>query len=64
MNIGMLVLFFVMVTALFALGFYFVQKRFWTQDRNNSQTAPPSPPEGVGNTLGDTSQLWSPPKEN
>jgi hypothetical protein len=57
-----IVLFVVIVTALFAAGFYYVQKRFWPQDRNNSRTAPPSPPEGVGNDLGDKNQIWRPPE--
>ena len=57
-----IVLFVVIVTALFAAGFYYVQKRFWPQDRNNSRTAPPSPPEGVGNDLGDKNPIWRPPE--
>ena len=57
-----IVFFVVIVTALFAVGFYFVQKRFWLQDRNNSPTAPPSPPEGAGNELDDKNPLWRPPK--
>jgi hypothetical protein len=57
-----IVLFVVIVTALFAAGFYYVQKWFWAQDRNNSRTAPPSPPEGVGNDLADKNPIWRPPE--
>ena len=63
MQTGFLVVVFALVvTALFAGGFYYVQKRFWPQDRNHSRTAPPSPPEGVGNDLDDKNPIWRPPK--
>lgn len=57
-----IVLFFVIVTALFSAGFYYVQKRFWPQDRNNSRTAPLTPPEGAGNEMDDKNPIWRPPK--
>lgn len=62
MNITIIVLALLVVTGLFAIGVYFVQNRFWVQDKNDSKTAPPSPPEGVGNKLGDKDPLWRPPK--
>jgi hypothetical protein len=62
MKTGVLILFVSIVTALFAAGFYYFQRRFWPQDRNDTRTAPPSPPEGMGNELGDNS-TWRPPKE-
>ena len=64
MNVFVLVLFALVVFGLLSLAFYFFQKRFWTQARNHSRTAPPSPPEGVGNKLGDHNPIWSPPKES
>jgi flagellar basal body-associated protein FliL len=62
MKIAIVVLVVVLATTLFTVGLYFVQKRFWAQDRNDSRTAPPSPPEGVGNKLGDNNPTWRPPK--
>ncbi|MBI3476301.1 MAG: hypothetical protein HY010_11250 [Acidobacteria bacterium] len=64
MYISLFAVFVVAVTVLFALGFYYAQKRFWSQDRNHSPTAPPSPPEGTGNTLDDNDPIWRPPKSN
>jgi flagellar basal body-associated protein FliL len=61
MMIAIVILLVLLATALFAVGLYFVQKRFWVQDRNNSKTAPPSQPEGVGNELGDKNPAWRPP---
>lgn len=62
MTISITVFFVVVVTALSAIGFYIFVKRFWVQDRNNSRTAPPAPPKGVGNDLDDRNPIWRPTK--
>jgi hypothetical protein len=59
---GLAAAFVLVVWALFSVGFYFFQRRFWSQDRNHSQTAPPSPPEGLQNKIDDHDRLWRPPK--
>jgi hypothetical protein len=62
MTISITVLFVVVITVLFAIGFYIFVKRFWVQDRNSSRTAPPAPPEGIGNKLDDHNPIWRPPR--
>lgn len=60
--IGVAALFVLVAGILFAVGFYFFQKRFWSQDRNASRTAPPSTPEGVHNKLHEDDRDWRPPR--
>jgi len=62
MHTGTLIVFVLVVMVLFVAGIYYIQRRFWTQDRNNSPTAPPAPPEGVGNDLKDKNPIWRPPR--
>jgi len=56
------VVFIAVLVPLFAVGFYFLQKRFWPLSRNASRTAPPSTPDGVDNKLGDKDHRWRPPR--
>jgi len=48
--------------AFLAVGFFLWQKRFWTQARNRSATAPRTPEEGIGNNTEESTKNWSPPK--
>ena len=54
---GLIALFLVVLVPLFTLGVYYAAKRFWSQDRNRSRTAPPTPPEGI-----DDENRWRPPR--